>query len=523
MNWKHTSILNFSVFFLYACTWHVGWFLSQNLETIIGLTSWFLPAGIRATALLLIPRKYWLSIFLSEVFCIYLVNLGDPRFGYWIGVVLATFPPIIIYMVCVNKYLLMEKKVRFNNMSSTIILMGYLILAALFTSLLLSFSLIIPQQITFNQILPTLLSYMMGDVVGVLLILPLSSIMLSLYNREIRVTAKKSLLILLIIIFAIYLAMFILINQPQGAYYLQLLAFIPIVFLAYEYGWTGASLGIVVVNILVVVTNMVISDSDAILSTQFYLIILSMTGLILGAATSQQQEIASSLNAKNIELYNVVEELSDQVNKNAKLARKIVSIQENERKMISRELHDDIGQSVTALKTHLFLVRKLYNKAIVVPTLDAIDEITDGIYSSVYNLMHLLRPRILDDLGLEAVLTGDNFRHVLNNAGIEFLSSVEGDVTKLDEELKLAIYRITQECINNAIKYSKAEHFFLKMQVTINHVNLHIQDDGVGVSQMDYKEGTGIQGIEDRVTALAGFYQLSTSKNGTEHHVRFEL
>ena len=78
-------------------------------------------------------------------------------------------------MVCVNKYLLMEKKVRFNNMFSTIILMGYLILAALFTSLLLSFSLMIPQQITFNQILPTLLSYMMGNVVGVLLILPLSS------------------------------------------------------------------------------------------------------------------------------------------------------------------------------------------------------------------------------------------------------------------------------------------------------------------------------------------------------------
>ena len=521
INWKHPILFNLSVFFLYACAWQIGWFVSQNLETITGLTSWFLPAGIRASALLLIPRKYWWSIVLSEISCIYLVNLGDPRFSYFIGAMLATFPPILIYMICINRYLDSEYKVRLSNLPSTVILLGYLTLAAASTSILLAFSLTVPEQISLNQILPTLLSYMMGDLVGILLVLPLCVITLELVRNNVYIPYQSLLLIIISLIVALIFAGIVLANKPEVAYHIQLLAFIPIVYLAYRYGWAGVSLGIIGINILVVVTNMFVIDFEAILSTQFYLIILSMTGLLLGAAISQQKEIDISLKATNKELNNVITQLSQQVDKNAKLARKVVSIQESERKMISRELHDDVGQSITALKTHLTVVRKLCTDAIVEPALDAIDEIADAIYGSVYHLMHLLRPRVLDDLGFEAALTGENFRFVLSNAGIEFNPNIEGDIGLLNEELKLAIYRITQECINNAIKYSDAKQLTLNLHVTDLQIDLYISDDGVGFNAMGERTGSGIQGIDDRVTALAGSYHLISSDEGTFHHVQF--
>jgi len=89
------------IFIGYSLAWYFGWQLSVNFETIADITSWFLPAGIRVTSLLLINKKYWGVIALAEFTGIYAVNITDNPFTSNIGEAIDTFLPILIYMPAV--------------------------------------------------------------------------------------------------------------------------------------------------------------------------------------------------------------------------------------------------------------------------------------------------------------------------------------------------------------------------------------------------------------------------------------
>lgn len=521
-NW----IIAVSIFIIYSLTWHLGWQLSVNFETIADITSWFLPAGIRVASLLLINKKYWPVIALAEFSDIYSINNVDNPYSSLLGMAIGTFLPMIIYMVVVHLFLKTSNRVSFDSVKNVIKLFSWASLGASLTAIVLVTSLMLQGQLEHDKLLTTIFLFMLGDFVGILLLVPLAVAIKTLFDTKFSFQNVKQFFSWPNFIFvAISMLIAYLLVQQSMVYYIKLFAFIPIIIFAYRNGWLGATFSIFIVNIIIVMASLITSDLGTMLEKQLYLIAISMTGLLLGAAISEQRLLNTSIVRKNDELLSANNQLLSLSNKNQRLAQKIVDIQEDERKNLSRELHDEIGQNITALKLHLNVIKQMTKSDSILPIIESIDNIANITYESAYDLMHSLRPRILDELGLEVALTASSINQHLESANIIYTPYLEGKLNLLTDQFKIAIYRIAQECINNTIKYAKAKQLWLKLVVDGNNLVLEIKDDGIGfdTSVKNRQSSFGLQGIEDRVTALGGEYKLSTSSEGTVHSVAFTI
>ena len=214
------------------------------------------------------------------------------------------------------------------------------------------------------------------------------------------------------------------------------------------------------------------------------------------------------------------------LSKNKKLARRIVAIQEEERKILSRDLHDEIGQNLTALQYHINAAKDVKSEQDLKAVLDSIGEITAITYRSSYELMHWLRPMVLDDYGLEHALSNHIIVKLLSDSDIQYHQNFSGDFTALNDDISTNIYRIAQECITNAAKHSKAKNLWLTLSLANNCLTLTVRDDGVGFDvKKEYTRegGLGIEGIQDRLDAMDGTLELTSDSNGTRYEIMLWL
>lgn len=208
--------------------------------------------------------------------------------------------------------------------------------------------------------------------------------------------------------------------------------------------------------------------------------------------------------------------------KNKSLARRIVAIQEEERKLLSRDLHDEIGQNLTALQYHINAAKDSRDQTELHEMLNSIDEITAITYRSSYELMHWLRPMVLDDYGLEHALSNHIISKLLSESNIEYHQSFSGDFSGINDEISTNIYRIAQECITNAAKHSQAKNLWLTLSLKNECLKLTVRDDGIGFDvQAEFKResGFGIEGIQDRLDAMEGTLELTSGSEGTRYKI----
>jgi two-component system, NarL family, sensor histidine kinase UhpB len=219
----------------------------------------------------------------------------------------------------------------------------------------------------------------------------------------------------------------------------------------------------------------------------------------------------------------------DEANKHLQaMSMRVLSIQEEERRRISRELHDDIGQSLTALKIGLHRISQRVNddqKPLVAECLS----IADTTLDKLRNLSLELRPPQLDQLGLEGALEWliDHQRSV---TGLDIECRFAGVSERLPAEIESACYRITQEALNNATRHANAKRIRVRVELHKRVLTLAIGDDGVGFD-MDsarkkaLKTGSlGLISMEERAQLAGGRLVLSTLRGkGTTVQLTFAL
>lgn len=200
-----------------------------------------------------------------------------------------------------------------------------------------------------------------------------------------------------------------------------------------------------------------------------------------------------------------------------RLSSKLISAQEDERRTIARELHDEVGQVLTALKVELAVAERTIEAAgMRAGLLGDARTITDGALQTVRDLSHLLHPSLLDDLGLaDAVdwyLKGFGQRHGLR---VELLHDrMEG---RLTAETEVAAFRIIQEALTNVVKHARATSCRVHLQRLPDTVLVAVEDDGVGFDTDDLERtsrlgrGIGLLGIRERATHLQGTVRLETA------------
>ncbi len=196
---------------------------------------------------------------------------------------------------------------------------------------------------------------------------------------------------------------------------------------------------------------------------------------------------------------------------NERLTRKSISVQEEERRHLAQELHDSLGQSVSAIKAIAVSIedRTRITDPLVSDSVKYIEQVADAAYSSVRDLMLSLRPAILDELGLTQALNQMVDDWNLHHEDTFCRFRVEGDYMSLHEELQINIYRIVQEALTNISKYAKAEN----VSITLSGdeiITLLIVDDGKGFDMDTVTRNMGLTGISDRVTLLRGELEISS-------------
>jgi signal transduction histidine kinase len=188
------------------------------------------------------------------------------------------------------------------------------------------------------------------------------------------------------------------------------------------------------------------------------------------------------------------------------LSRRLVTAQENERKALSRELHDEIGQSLTALKLEISKSEKIARAegSSSLQHLQTIREIADQVFSVSKNISLGLRPPMLDDLGLVAALNWytDAFA---KRSDIAVSLDIDGNVGELPESYRTCLFRIVQEALTNCARHSKATHVVVRIEANEDSLGLTVADDGVGFeAKRTAEHGLGLLSMRERSAELGG-------------------
>ena len=197
------------------------------------------------------------------------------------------------------------------------------------------------------------------------------------------------------------------------------------------------------------------------------------------------------------------------------LSRRLLSVQEEERRMLARELHDDFGQQLAAFKLNLGLLsRGMHGEAEQRRITDCLD-IANDLLERLRDIARDLRPSVLDDLGLAAALHW-YARRQTERSGCEI--TVLDRFSPLPPEIETAMFRITQEAVNNAIRHGGARHITVTAEATAQGLALAIQDDGGGfdptAASSKPDAGLGLNSMRERAELLDGWFTL-TSQVGT--------
>jgi signal transduction histidine kinase len=199
------------------------------------------------------------------------------------------------------------------------------------------------------------------------------------------------------------------------------------------------------------------------------------------------------------------------------LSARLVEAQENERRAISRELHDQIGQALTGTLVEMANLSRLLRDGDLQGTEVKVDEIKKEIENSigvVRNMALLLRPSMLDDLGLIPALRWQA-REVGKRGGLTVKVAAEQVAEDLPEDYKTCIYRVVQEALHNTLQHSDAGTVRVTVRQEPDHILLSIQDDGKGFNARA-ERGLGLLGMKERVDQLDGTFSIdSESGRGT--------
>ena len=196
---------------------------------------------------------------------------------------------------------------------------------------------------------------------------------------------------------------------------------------------------------------------------------------------------------------------------NRELTQLIQARIEQERGAIARELHDELGQQVTAIKSAgLVIARKSAgHDALIEESARLVMTCADQIYDGVHRLISQLRPLALDHFGLRDALQdllGDwRVRHL----GTDLTLTLNGGLDELDDELSTAVYRIIQESVNNALRHAQASRIDISVQTSAKSLQLEVIDNGSGhIDQFHAPGHFGVLGMRERVQALGGSFKL---------------
>jgi signal transduction histidine kinase len=207
------------------------------------------------------------------------------------------------------------------------------------------------------------------------------------------------------------------------------------------------------------------------------------------------------------------------------LSQRVVATQEEERRNLSRELHDHVGQVLTALRMELGRVERgrLGGEGRPSAAVAECRRLVDQMFRTVRDLALGLRPSMLDDLGLQPALEW-LVRDVSHRYGIDVNLQARGDLEALPDCHRTCVFRVIQEALTNCVRHAQARSIKVTVTGHLDWLAIGVHDDGVGFEPGRRRGGLGLRGIEERVKELSGTMSIhGKAGEGTTLAIRLPL
>ncbi len=238
---------------------------------------------------------------------------------------------------------------------------------------------------------------------------------------------------------------------------------------------------------------------------------------------AQQKEVEHSR-----QLERSHQHLSVAAEQNRQLLHRLMRLQEEERKALAKELHDDLGQTLAVVSTDAYLMRNLpHADPRAVQCATSIEKCAKDMYSVVYNRIKALRPLALNDLGVGDAIAYMPSINTLRQQGIVVELAIDADLPPLEDAAATALYRVAQEGVDNILHHALAYQVWIRLyrQVDSATLVLEVEDDGIGMGLLPSdadngmtqatKEGYGLSSMRERMHTVGGVFGLLSRSKGT--------
>lgn len=356
-----------------------------------------------------------------------------------------------------------------------------------------------------------------GHFVGIMLIAPLAAILVVPRFRQGMSPILKDASFYL----APVLAILVTLGIVAGGDYrelLHLLMLVTIIIFTIRHDWRGAAVALFITSLALAIEDKLGPKFTNMASLQTFISISGAMALLFGTALE-------GLHVRNAELEQAIGKIRTLDARLREATVRNIEAEERDRRLLAANLHDEFGQSLTALQTHLTIAEKTPNNSAAFGTMM---QITGTMRRNIRRVLDSLRPISLDELGLYAALDRGSMRQLCETAGIRYEMELHGNarlIQRLTDALQITVYRIVQESVTNVVRHANATECKVRLRITERvgkiFVFVCITDDGQGRADA-LKAGNGIRGLQDRIISLGGVLHIRDAFPGIYVHAMLE-
>jgi two-component system, NarL family, sensor histidine kinase FusK len=485
---------------------------------------WMLPYGLRFGALLLTPMRHWGWLLGAELAATASISLAQGMPLGWTGFAIDEIPELLVMAGSLWLLRRFNLHVSLHSPQEVTRLLLSVVLVVTATTAVDAALLAIIHPDSPELMLRVLGEELLSHYLGILLIVPL---MIMLLRTRLDQHALTSLVMDGLLVMLPSMTILLVLSeqaapQPQFA---RVLSLAPVLFFAFRHGWRGASLAMLITSLGMTLVDQHLGHAPSTAAAYLFLAVAGTGALMLGSATDALRRSSERVAEQNVYLGAVNRRLDQLAHQLRDAARGNLQADENQRRHLAAELHDELGQNITAIQTHVKLAQARLRQAGMEDISTSINTILAHMRRALHRLLDDLRPAVLDEFGLLRALDEGPIRDLLNTAGMVYHTELHGDPRLLDDDTRTAIYRLAQESATNAVKHAQASEFRLRLRIGerqgIALALLDLRDNGTGLPSRLPRGGRGLQGMRDRVTSLGGQFRLRPEDTGV--HLRILL
>lgn len=477
----------------------------------------YLPAGLRLAALWLLPRRTWWTLAAAEWVTLLALHLYRDTLHVPAALLVATLGPWCVYALSVRLVAVAPTPAPTPRTMYRFLVCG--LLASMANGLLQGVVHWL-NGVGAGRDIPVLTyDFVLGDFVGVMLVAPILRL-LHVQTTGARVPWPSLLANGMVFLPVAVVGLFSLPPLRPTMIYPLLFAAVPVLIVAFQHGWRAS----IVATTLLACTAYLAHDTLLVRWThgqaQLLLGVISFGGLALGVASDALRTQGRALQ-RGIDLLSVrTRALADATNR-------VVCQQEDERRRIGSDLHDQLGQDMTAIATRLRLVERITTDPVTRGHLRSVLSLVGDAHDHLRDVIQSLHPLVVDRFGLARALESGPLCDLARDHDIDYQCAVEGPVELLPREIGTSLYRICQEVTTNAARHGCGGMLHLRLSLRPRNgghdLELAILDEAGAFEMPTGNLGSGLQNIQDRADAMGADYTFNPDSGHPRHVLRLHV